>query len=116
MASPATIYTESTILLFFDMWDKSISEERPEHRPDDAWLLEADVDEITLTIRKPGETPDEEQTLTTGITYSGKAGRWQAHFDLDAGAGLYSAIFVGVTTDGYTGVEVTKMRVKAWPA
>jgi hypothetical protein len=43
-------------------------------------------------------------------------GKWQAHFDADDGAGYYKPIWVGLTTDGYTGVEVTKpIRVKALP-
>jgi hypothetical protein len=112
----ATIYEGSTILLYFEMWDKRISEEKPTYRPHRAWLSEADVDEITLTIRKPGDAEDEVQTLSDGITYSGKVGRWQAHFDIDDGAGRYAAIFVGLTDDGYTGVEVTRIRAKAWPA
>lgn len=112
----ATIYVDTTILLYFDMWDKTVSEEKPDYRPHDAWLLEADVDEITLTIRKPGDTPDEEQTLTSGITFSGTQGRWRAHFDIDGGQGTYWAIFEGVTVNDYVGVEVTKIRAKAWPS
>jgi hypothetical protein len=115
MAQP--IYTGSTILLYIEMWDKTKSEDKPTYRPHDAWLLPADVDEITLTIRKPGVAEDEVQTLTDGdITFTGRVGKWQAHFDADDGAGYYKPIWVGLTEDGYTGVEVTKpIRVKALP-
>jgi hypothetical protein len=112
-----TLYTDTTVLLYFDMWDKTVSEEKPEYRPHDAWLSTAEVDEITLTIRKPGEAADEVQTLSDGdITYTGTVGRWQAHFDIDGGAGSYAAIFKGVTNDGHVEVDVRKLRAKAWPA
>lgn len=112
-----TLYVDSTILLYHEVWDKSLSEEKPAYRPHDAWLVPADVAEITLTIRKPGDTPDEVKTLSGGgIIYTGKVGRWQSDFDFDGGPGTYAAIFVVESTEGKTEVEVTRIRAKAWPA
>jgi hypothetical protein len=110
------LYTGATVLFYFEMWDRTVSEEKPAYRPHEAWLLPADISTITLTIRKPGTAADEVKTLSGGgVTYTGRVGRWQAIFDVD-GPGAYATIFVGETTDGHTGVEVTQLRARAWPA
>jgi hypothetical protein len=112
-----TLYEHSTIVLFFDMWDNRISEEKPAYRPHEAWLSSSQVASIQLTIKKHGTAPDEVKTLAGGgVTPSGKAGQWKATFNIDGGPGAYAAIFKGTTSEGYVGVQVTKIRAKAWPA
>jgi len=110
------LYTDETITVYFEMWDGELSETKPESRPDDAWLAEEDVAEITLTVSKPGGAEAEVQTLTGDeIEPSGRAGEWRARFDTDAGPGKYSADFRGVTVDDYHAVSVVSVKAKSRP-
>jgi hypothetical protein len=111
-----TLYTDATQFVYFEMWNKKISPEKPEWRPHSAWFTDEDMDEITLTIRKPGDTPDEVQTLSDGDIVATEEGKWEAEFNFDGGAGPYAAIFKATTNGGKTGVKVTKFRAKAWPS
>jgi hypothetical protein len=112
-----TLYTDATVLLLFDFWDTRVQKEKPSYRPHDAWFSSGDVSTIELTIRKPGTAVDEVKTLAGGgIAPSGKLGQWKAHFHIDGGAGTYTPIFKATTNEGYRGVQVTKIRAKAWPA
>ncbi len=108
------LYTDETVTVYFEMWDGEVSPEKPESRPDDAWLAAEDVAEITLTITKPNDAADEVKTLTDDeIEPSGRAGEWRARFNTDAGEGAYFATFEGDTIDDYR--AVSSVRVSARP-
>lgn len=109
------IYTGETQTLYFEMWDGELSVDKPESRPDDAWLTAEQVAEITLTFKKPDATT-ETQTLTDDeIEPSGRAGEWRARVLLDGGAGTYTFLFDGATVDDYRAASGGKIKAKARP-
>ena len=111
------LYTDETVVVYFEAWDGEVSTTKPTTRPHAAWLDDGDVAEITLTVKKPGETADEVLTLTDDeVEPSGRAGEWRAYYNTDGGAGYYHADFRLATVDDKYAVSVTTVRARNRPS
>lgn len=120
-ATPQPNWAGGHVTVYFEMWDGEVSPQKPTVRPHDAWIT--DPVSITLRIVKPGDDPDEIQTLVDDDIEVVQAGEWRARFLADAepedfgdeDAVEYFAIWDGLTADGYNAPAVQRIKVKRRP-